>query len=357
VDIGKALPTDVTRELLAELIAFKARFDALIAVSHDGIAHVDDQGIVVRWNPAAERLTGIADASAIGRPLEALVLEGARDVFESSGEPQTARLAFASASGELRVHADVVPIRGGAEIEGWLICFAAPQRHDQIERLKSELVASVSHALKTPLSSIKAYVDTLRASDARITPEERADYLATVAEEADRLGAAIEKLLMVSRVEARQLLKRRAIVPLDEVLDAALARVRPDPATHPVLRETQGVRISGDPELLAETLSHVLDNAVKFSPAGGALAVRAHRSDQRCVIDVIDRGIGIASENLPYVFDRFYRVNADLAAPIEGAGLGLFIALALVRAHGGTIDIRSELGSGSTVTISIPERA
>lgn len=358
MDIGSALPSDVAGDLLADLVGFKSRFDVLMRVSHDGTAHVDSKGIVARWNPAAERLTGIAESSVVGERLDDVLLEGARAVLETDSGVRHARLAFASPSGRaLAMEAHVVPIHRNDDVDGWLLTFSDPARYAEIEQLKSELVGSISHELKTPLATIKAFVDTLARADGRLAPELRRDYLATICEQIDRLGSSIDKMLMVSRVEAGQLLARRVSVPLDRILDDALTAIRADATAHPVVRRTEGAVLSGDPDLLREAFAHVLDNAQKFSPAGSAIAISASSHDGSATVEVTDRGAGIADEDLPYIFDRFYRADNSLTAAIDGTGLGLFVALAIVRAHGGTIAVRSELGEGSTFTISLPERA
>ncbi len=358
MDIGSTLPSDVAGDLLAELVGFKSRFDVLLRVSHEGTAHVDSNGVVARWNPAAERLTGIAESSAVGERLDDILLDGARSVLATESGVRHTQLAFVSPSGHrLAVEAHVVAIRHHDDIDGWLLTFSDPGRYAEIEQLKSELVGSISHELKTPLATIKAFVDTLSRADGRLEPELRRDYLATIGEQVERLGSSIDKMLMVSRVEAGQLLARRVSVPLDDILDGALAAARLDEAAHPVVRHTAGATISGDPDLLREAFAHVLDNAAKFSPSETSIVVTASSRDGSTIVEVADRGAGIAEENLPYVFDRFYRVDNGLAAPLDGTGLGLFIALALVRAHGGTITVRSELGHGTTFALSLPERA
>lgn len=357
MDIGSTLPSDVEGDLLAELVGFKSRFDVLLRVSHDGTAHIDSSGVVARWNPAAERLTGIAESSAVGERLDDILLEGAQTVLQTEIGVRHTQLAFALPSGRaLAVEANVVPIRRDGDVDGWLLTFSDPGRYAEIEQLKSELVGSISHELKTPLATIKAFVDMLSRADGRLEPDLRRDYLATICEQIDRLGSSIDKMLMVSRVEAGQLLSRRVNIPLDDVLDAALASVRVEEDAHPVVRHTAGATISGDPDLLREAFAHVLDNAVKFSPAKTSIAVTASSRDGSTIVEIADRGTGIAEEHLPYIFDRFYRVDNGLAAPLDGTGLGLFIALSLVRAHGGTITVRSELGSGSTFALSLPER-
>jgi len=354
VDLGRTLPPDVTDGLLDELVAFKARLDALLSVATDGMAVIDVDGTIARWNPAAATISGVSADRAVGSGLADIVASGAAlDRAPIDGTPLAQTWTFGPA-GRAPVRAQIVAIARDGVADGWLVSFGAQRRYDEIEQLKNELVGSISHELKTPLATIKAYAETLR--DHALSPEEAHDYLDVVDEQADRLGRAIDDLLLVSRVEAGQLLKRREMLALDDVLDAALAAIAYDREAHPLVRETVGVEVSGDPDLLRDALAQVIDNAAKFSRAGEEVHVRAESRQDRCLVAIADRGIGIADEHLPYIFDRFYRADRALDSVSDGSGLGLFIASALVRAHGGTIEVRSETGRGSTFTLTFPVR-
>ncbi len=342
MDIGRTLPPNV---------ACETRLDALLALLTDGIAVLDGDGMIARWNDAAAAISGISASHALGANLATLVTAGlaSLDGLAHDGTKHAALWTFAPQHRPVR--AVLSGLRDGS---GWVVSFA-PQRHyDEIEQLKNELVGSISHELKTPLATIRAYVETMR--NRRLTPEETHDYLDTVDEQAHRLGRAIDDLLLVSRVEAGQLLKRRETVALDTVIDAALDAIGFDHVEHPLHRETGGVSISGDPELLRDAFAHVLHNAAKFSGSGARVEVHAKLHDGHCIVAISDAGDGIAGEHIPYIFDRFYRVDRGLDAPRDGSGLGLFIASALVRAHGGTINVRSQPGSGSTFTLALPVR-
>jgi len=229
------------------------------------------------------------------------------------------------------------------------------RRIDEIEQLKNELVSTVSHELKTPLAAIKAYTATLRQNP-ELYAEKREEYLRIVEEQADRLSRLIEDLLLVTRVEAGQLLRRRTTVALDSVLNEALAEIHFDTARYPIERETAGVTVSGDPDRLRDLFRNLIENAIKYCPAGGPLAIRAHEKEDTTIVDVSDCGIGISEGDLPYIFERFYRAESEAVSAAGGSGLGLYITRAIVRAHGGTIEARSDPGRGSTFTVCLPKR-
>ncbi|HET9394016.1 MAG TPA: HAMP domain-containing sensor histidine kinase [Candidatus Rubrimentiphilum sp.] len=230
------------------------------------------------------------------------------------------------------------------------------RRIDEIEQLKNELVSTVSHELKTPLATIKAYAATLRQNP-ELYADKREEYLKIVEEQADRLSRLIEDLLLVTRVEADQLLKRRATVKLDTVLREAIAEIHFDKNLHAITCETGDVSVSGDPDRLRDLFRNLVENAIKYSPAGGAIAVHARPENGGTRIEITDSGIGIAAEDLPYIFERFFRVESEMTSTVGGSGLGLYIVSAIVRAHGGTIEARSEPGRGTTFSILLPNKA
>lgn len=230
------------------------------------------------------------------------------------------------------------------------------RRIDEIEQLKNELVSTVSHELKTPLAAIKAYTATLRQNP-ELYAEKREEYLRIVEEQADRLSRLIDDLLLVTRVEAGQLLRQRTVTSVDAVLDEALAEIHFDHSRHPIERQTAGVNVSGDPDRLRDLLRNLIENSMKYSPQGGPIAVRARENGVKTILEVSDSGIGISAEDLPYIFERFYRAESEISTAAGGSGLGLYIARAITRAHGGTIEASSEPGRGTTLTVSLPKRS
>ncbi|HVS45113.1 MAG TPA: PAS domain-containing sensor histidine kinase [Verrucomicrobiae bacterium] len=344
MDIGRALPPDVVLS------------DALLLLCCDGVAVLESDGTVARWNQPAADFTGIGIADAVGKP--------ARDLFDSAdallnvpADAQPHRRDATIGTGHTRrtVRATVLALGDVGRIDGWLVSFAPQRQHVEIEQLKSEFVGAISHELKTPLATIKAFAETLR--NGGLSGERAAEYLVTIDEQTDRLARTIDDLLSVSRVDADQLLTRRVTVSVDTAVDRALEIVATSGSTPEVERNVAGAAVSGDPDLVAQALAYVIDNAVKFAAPASVVSVFAERRGDFCVISVRDRGIGIASEHLAYIFDRFYRVEQGLNSPVGGSGVGLFIARALVRAHGGSIEVISQPGRGSTFSLSFPVRS
>lgn len=350
MDIGRPAPADLSRNILDEVIAQKALFESLAALVPDAVVHVGSDGTVVRFNPAAVRLTGIAAEHAVGTPLRDLLLTPAPDLEAAAGGNAVVDLAFRGSGA--RMTARIREVRAG---EGFLLLIGAQQRFAELEQLKRELLSAVSHELKTPLASIKAYVATLR-SNPGLDAERYTEFLSIVESQADRLARLIDDILVAGRVESGQLIRERVRIPLDTVLDRALELIPRDEQRHPVVREGTATEISGDPDRLCDLFRNLIENAVKYSPNGGPIRIAARRDTNHSVVELADRGIGIDAEDLPYIFDRFFRSDDAAARAASGSGLGLYLAQALVHAHGGAIDVRSSRGEGTTFLVRLPLR-
>jgi two-component system phosphate regulon sensor histidine kinase PhoR len=215
----------------------------------------------------------------------------------------------------------------------------------------------VSHELKTPLASIRALADTLEAG-AIDDPEVSGNFLGRIVYEVDRLNALVDELLDLGRLESgRLVLDSRSIRPAD-LIDAAVGRMQTQidqtglSLTTDVSETLAPVMV--DAARIEQVLINLIQNAVKFTPAGGSIAIRATEQAGMLIIEVVDTGAGIHEDEVPRLFERFYK--SDRARRSAGTGLGLAIAKHIVLAHNGQIGVRSTLGRGSTFTIELPIR-
>ncbi|HEV8663546.1 MAG TPA: ATP-binding protein [Candidatus Methylomirabilis sp.] len=229
------------------------------------------------------------------------------------------------------------------------------------DQLKSELLATVSHELRTPLTSIKGALSVLLGEDPP-APEIRAEFLGIAHQNVERVMRLVANFLNLTRIEAGQI----GIVPraldLAEVLTAAVERMRGLAAERRVRLELEPPRgplpLTGDPEMLESVFSNLLDNAVKFSPEGASVVVGVGADPRTLTVQVRDQGPGIPPEEVPRVFERFFRGREAAAARrVPGTGLGLHISKAIVEAHGGRIGVESRVGEGSTFTVTLPREA
>jgi signal transduction histidine kinase len=225
---------------------------------------------------------------------------------------------------------------------------------ESLERLRRELVANVSHELKTPISALRAHLENLLDGVEEPDPET----LQVMLSQSERLSRLVDQLLDLSRLESGELTLRREGVPLGPLVAEVLSEVE-------VVRSGREVRVEdqvsddiplvfADRERLHQVLFNLLDNAVRLTPPGGEVVVSARRVDGRCEVSVADTGPGIPAEHLPRLFERFYRVDPARARDDGGTGIGLAIARSVVEAHGGRIRAESEVGRGSVFTFDLP---
>lgn len=230
----------------------------------------------------------------------------------------------------------------------------------EVDRLKTEFVASVSHELRTPLTSIRGYaellLDELGDGDAQIVK-----MLDIVDRNARRLLNLVEDLLLLSKIDSRTLTQEFTDVDLADIAAGAVLVLQPSAETTEVTMHLEmpgELMILGDRSQLERVLLNLLSNAIKFSHDGGRVVVRGRNEgtgpDRVVVLQVIDTGLGISEDELPMLFTRFFRSASDAAHRIPGTGLGLAVVREIVENHGGSVSMDSELGRGSTVTVRIP---
>jgi signal transduction histidine kinase len=225
----------------------------------------------------------------------------------------------------------------------------------KIDRLKTELLSTVSHELRTPLSSIKGYATTLMEHGDILSPEEAREFLEIIDSESDRLDELIRNLLDMSRLEAGVLRIDREPTDLAEVGRACMQRVQRHTDRHKLLMDWETDQLADvDPSRIAQVMTNLLENAVKYSPDGGDIVLSAQPQGNMLQVSVADQGVGIPQRDLHRVFDRFHRVEGEISKRVGGTGLGLAICQRLVEAHGGKIAVESRIGKGSTFTFTVP---
>lgn len=231
-------------------------------------------------------------------------------------------------------------------------------QREELDRLKSEFVSTVSHELRTPLSSVLGYLELLRSGDAGAVSSEQSHMLEVIARNGNRLLALVEDLLTASRIDAGTLQLAAAPVDVGALVESAMQAVS-SPLTGRDLCVTVDIEpdlapVGGDAEQLERTLVNLLMNAIRFTPDGGTVAVRARRTGAAVAVTVSDTGLGIPENEQQHLFERFFRASTARNAVIQGTGLGLSIVKSIIDAHGGTVRIDSTAGAGTTVTVTLP---
>jgi signal transduction histidine kinase len=230
-------------------------------------------------------------------------------------------------------------------------------RFKEIETKKSEFVSIASHELRTPLTAIKGYLSMLLDEDAGGLNPTQIKFLDRIYRSTDRLVNLVEDILSVSRIEENRLTSRPRAVDVGEVLDSLLHELDYRAQEKSVSIEIVSLNLPpvlADPGHLRQVLFNLVDNAVKYTPVGGAVTISFQRRKGHLITSVSDTGVGIAEDQLPKLFEKFERVNNPLSIRAGGSGLGLFITKNLVERQGGKIWVRSVPRKGSTFSFSLP---
>jgi len=226
-----------------------------------------------------------------------------------------------------------------------------------LDRMKDEFVALVSHELRTPLTSILGYLELVLDGEVGEVPDVQARFLGIIERNAQRLLRLVGDLLFVAQIEAGKLVLEHEPCDLRELASDCIEAARPR-ATEKEIELTLEVEtpaeLQGDRTRIAQLLDNLVSNAIKFTPEGGRVGVRLTRCEGRVLVDVSDTGIGIAPEEQEHLFERFFRTSETKRHAIQGTGLGLTITKAIVEAHGGSIEVESEPGIGTTVIVGLP---
>lgn len=329
---------------------------AVLDATEDGIVLLDRTGERIAGNARWEVLTSGQNAptTMLRQTGTARTLDDLRAALIATDETvATLTLERATPPQHLRLFSAPTPIPGAAATGRVLVLHDAT-RETEVERMRSALIATVSHELRSPLTAIKGYGESLLSAGPWDAATER-EFLQVIIESADRLAELVDNLLDAARLESGTLALAREPVQLGPLVRRLVESRRPLAPQHQFDLDIDEPLplVNGDPRRLTQVVANLLDNAVKYTPQGGPIRV-ALRGGDRVTIAVTDRGIGIPPDALPHLFARFYRAENAAVAGMRGTGLGLFICRSLVEAHGGAVHVSSTLGAGSVFTVELP---
>jgi two-component system, OmpR family, phosphate regulon sensor histidine kinase PhoR len=249
------------------------------------------------------------------------------------------------------------PVNAGEDLIGVVAVFRDITSLKQFDRLRSEFVANVSHELKTPLTSILGFVETLK--DGGVDDADRVKFLDIIEEQSKKLYAMIEDLLLLSRLESTREPLKLETVPLYPLFEKMRQMFTPllkeDHLSFTAECEPRDLVVTVEPSSFNRALSNLVDNALKYNRREGAVSIKASRTLHGVEIAVSDTGIGIAASDLARIFERFYRADKSRSRETGGSGLGLSISKHIVERHGGRIEVESALGQGSKFSIILPK--
>ncbi|MFA4964948.1 MAG: ATP-binding protein [Thermoleophilia bacterium] len=337
--------------------------EAVLVSMIEGVVAVDRHEAVITINEAAARLLGADRAAAVGRSIQEVVRnpELQRVVAETlAGRgPVQVELVLRVGAEDRTLQANGTLLHGAAHSGGVgaVVVLNDVTRLKRLEAVRRDFVANVSHELKTPVTSIKGFTETL-LDGAADDPVARERFLRIVAGQADRLNAIIGDLLALSTLEADQ----EGAAPLEEADVCDVVHVAAEVCSvkagqkHIVLGVacTAAVYAQINPPLLEQAVVNLVDNAIKYSPEGSTVEVALEERSGEVVVLVRDHGSGISREHLPRLFERFYRVDKARSRDLGGTGLGLAIVKHIAQVHGGRVSVESEVGRGSTFRLHLP---
>lgn len=331
------------------------RLAEAFALAGDAVLALDESGAVAFLNPAAERLFQVRSHDAFGNGVIRVTRDHEIDNIVRralGGERSSSLIEFGPQRQYLRVTAAPASDRGE-----WaaVVIFSDLTEVRRLEAMRRDFVSSVSHELRTPLASIRAMVETLDAG-AIDDREAAVDFLGRIQEEVDRVTTLVDELLELSRLESGSSPLNIETVTAATLLDEAARRMRPQAERAGLHLETADsnteARVDVDAERIRRALVSLLHNAVKFTPPGGTIRTWVDREGGTVRLHVADTGVGIAHEDQPRVFERFYK--ADKSRGGGGTGLGLAIVKHTAQAHGGSVRLESLPGKGSEFVIELP---
>ena len=331
----------------------RSKLDALFLHMTDGVVAYDGSGTLIHCNPAAiallDRLPEECDYAKLFEP----VCPFAHAISMRRGDYAEAELAVGERSVELYFAAFADEENGGV-----LVVIHDITEHRRTEERRKEFVANVSHEMRTPLTNIRSYAETIRDANGDIDRETENSFLDIVISETDRMTHIVQDLLTLSRLDSGRTEMVMARFPFADAIDAVLRSIALEAQRHghTLTRDYPEhlPMIMGDRGRIEQVMLNILSNAVKYTPDGGHIRVTAGDAGNTVWMEVADDGIGIPEKDRERIFERFYRVDKARSRESGGTGLGLSIAMEIVQRHNGSLSIVDHEGPGTTVRLELP---
>lgn len=356
------------RNKIEEVSKEKDYLQTILKGMAEGVLVVDEKSRIIMINDALRKLfsltTEVVDKTPLefirNAELEGAIQEAIRDAKNSSFE-----LTLPSSLGKT-FGVNVVGIlppsgdeqKGGNGMRGAVAVFHDISRLKELEKIRQDFVANVSHELRTPLTTIKGYTETLL--DGTLREEVAPQFLQVIQKHADRLAKIVEDLLILSKIESKEFQLKIENIAIPQLIEDVFDFVK-ESADKKKINLTKGeihssLEVDADRNYLEQVLINLLDNAIKYGREGGEITIFVVKKSQKEILfSVKDNGAGIPKEDLPRIFERFYRVDKGRSQGLGGTGLGLSIVKHLVQAHGGNVWAESQPGQGSTFYFTIPK--
>jgi len=340
----------------------KGKLEAVFSSMEDGILVLDTHGRIEGINTAVQRIFGLSIGEMIGKtPLEILreiPLQHALDAFKETGVPLSREIVFENEN-PVVIDVTISAVQGlPPGQEKTMIVLRDITRIKKLERVRADFVANVTHEIKTPLAAIIGFIETLR--DGAIDEKETAQHFFEIIQKhAERLNRLVDDLLVISNAELGEMRFSFESISLGGIIDTILPVIEPMALKKEIRIEADIPAnlppIRADRDRLHQIVLNILDNAVKFTPDGGTISIQGvDRNDGTAAVIISDTGVGIPNGEISRLGERFYRVDKTRSRELGGTGLGLSIVKHLMAAHHGRMEIRSQPGRGTTVSLIFP---
>lgn len=350
-------------ELFKQLSREKNQLEAVLSAMSEGVMVVSHEGSVIITNNALKNMFNLKDDPTLKPYWEVLRNRELTKLVENVLEkwmPENREIYYLYPD-ERYYFVNVIPL-DSPEKEIIVVMFDITD-FKRLEKIKADFIANVSHELRTPLTAIKGYTETLE-EEAYESPEDQKHFLRIIKRHTDRLINIVSDLLVLSEVESKDSLSREGSesdleeITMNEVIKSSLEALRTTASEKGLDvsfdAQEDNIKIKANRFLLEQMFINLIDNAVKYTPDHGKIGIRIAKSDSNVLTEIYDTGIGIPKEQLPRIFERFYRVDKTRSRNLGGTGLGLSIVKHIVIIHGGKIEVQSEEGKGSKFSITLP---
>jgi len=355
------------RNKIEEVSKEKDYLQAILRGIAEGVLVVNEKSHIIMINDALRKLFSLSAEIVDKTTLEFVrnaELEGAIQEAIRNGKNSSFELIQPSSPNKtFEVNVVEIPspsgegLKEGNAMSGAIAVFHDISRLKELEKIRQDFVANVSHELRTPLTTIKGYTETLL--EGAMKEEVAPQFLQVIQKHTDRLAKIVEDLLTLSKIESKEFQLKTEKLYLSELIDDVLEFVKEVAKKKEISIDTvpvpSSLTIEGDRNILEQVLFNLLDNAIKYGREGGKITLSAVQKNQSEIeVSIRDNGIGIPKEDLPRIFERFYRVDKGRSQELGGTGLGLSIVKHLISAHGGRVWAESQLGEGSTFYFTLP---
>ncbi|MCD6430127.1 MAG: HAMP domain-containing protein [Deltaproteobacteria bacterium] len=341
----------------------RSKLNAILTGMSEGVVAVDRDEKVIHMNHAAALLLRAESDKSLGKPIWEVtrlqeLCDLLNDACKSDGEiKKSINISYGVREQVVEMHA--VPLKNGfGKTVGAMVVLLDVSELRHLETVRRDFVTNASHELKTPITAIRAMVETMIDDSANMSEEIRLSFLNKIANQSLRLSAIIVDLMALSRFELQNDLFMTSVIDLGQVVRYSVQGLTPAAEAKGIILEffeAEGsLEIVSDEEALDQAVTNILDNAIKYTSSGGHVSTRLYTSGKEAIIEVEDTGIGIEPQDKERIFERFYRVDKARSRGLGGTGLGLAIVRHIVMAHQGRVEVDSRPGIGSTFRLIFP---